>query len=179
MTEVPGDEGLTAPFPRSAFIRSATVGRLLRTYGEVLDELRARGVLRTGNSPLGDYAERLFAGAFGWELSGNSAAGYDALDGETRYQIKARRLATRRASRQLSALRKLPEKPFDILAAVLFHSDFTVLRAALIPHDVVVNIARRTEHTNSWRLMLTDAVWDLAGVEDVTERLREVAAQDA
>ncbi|WP_147276179.1 DUF6998 domain-containing protein [Sphingomonas aracearum] len=44
-------------------------------------------------SPVGDYAETLFARAFGWTLEPNSRAAFDACDASgRRYQIKARRL---------------------------------------------------------------------------------------
>lgn len=38
---------------------------LLRLHGRIIDELRGRGVVRTGNGPIGDYAELLFARAYG------------------------------------------------------------------------------------------------------------------
>src|SRR5690606_8844173 len=66
--------------PRSEALGRATVRELLRLHAEVLDELRRREVVRTSNSPVGDYAELLFATAFGWELENSSAAGHDATD---------------------------------------------------------------------------------------------------
>jgi hypothetical protein len=158
---------------RSDFIRRASVGTLMQIYGDVLEELRERGILRTGNGPIGDYAERLFATAFGWKLTDNSASGHDATDAKgLRYQIKARRITSRNASRQLRALRKLPDRPFDVLAAVLFDEDFGIMRAALLPYELVVACAKRAEHTNSWRLMMSDRLLLMLGVEDVTDRIR-------
>lgn len=158
---------------RPAHVRDASIRELLTLYGQVIDELRDREVVRTANSPLGDYAERLFARAFEWELEGNSAAGHDAIGDGVRYQIKARRISARNPSRQLSAIRRLPDKTFDLVAAVLFDEGFSVLRAALIPHAVVEQRAKRREHTNSWRFVLDDSVWLLPGVQDVTAALIE------
>ena len=90
----------------------------------------------------------------------------------TRYQIKARRLAGNAGDRQLGALRKLPEKGFDKLAAVLFDARFGIARAAIIPHALVAANSTRQGHTNSWRFMLRDDVWSWRGVEDVTAVLR-------
>jgi len=59
----------------------------------------------------------------------------------------------------------LPDTTFDVLAAVLFDEHFTVLRAAFIPHDVVPLYATWVEHTNSWRFMLDDKVWQMSGVK--------------
>ncbi|RAK56393.1 hypothetical protein DJ017_16030 [Phenylobacterium soli] len=142
-----------------------------------MDELRVRKVVRTSNSPVGDYGELLFAKAFGWQLESNSAAGHDATDGRgTRYQIKARRLSAPSGSRQLSAIRRLNDKTFDYLAAVLFDANFKVSRAVIIPHSVVASRARRREHTNSWLFMLEDRVWLVPGARDVTAELAVAAA---
>ena len=162
---------------RSFLVSNSTVRELLSLYGEVLDELRAREIVRTGNGPVGDYAEHLFAFAFGWTLEANSSSGHDAVGGNTRYQIKARRVTARNRSRQLGAIRRLPEQTFDVLAAVIFDELFRVQRAILIPHSEVLARAKRVEHTNSWRLVLDDGWWEVPGVDDVTVDLR--AAQEA
>lgn len=177
----PRDTRPTVPPPpardRPEHVRAATIRELLVTYADLLEELRAREIVRTGNSPVGDYAETLFARAFGWKLEGNSYAGYDALDliRNEKVQIKARRMTRHNASRQVSAIRRLPERTFDTLAAVLLGEDFSVKRAALIPHEVVARNAKRTEHTNSWRFLLEDRIWLEPGVSDVTAELRQAA----
>jgi len=175
------EAGVTAPCPeaspdRPIWMSEASVAELVRSYGHLLDELRQRGVLRTGNSPVGDYAEHLFARAFGWTLAGNSTGGHDAVDDAgLRYQIKARRLASIRTSRQLGALRGLDAAPFDHLAATLFDTDLTVLRAVIVPLSIVKQHSVFVPHTNSWRLMLSDTVASLSGVRDVTAIVRTTA----
>lgn len=159
-------------------IRSATVRELLIMHASIMSELRSRAIIRTSNAPLGDYAELLFANAFSWDLESNSSSGHDAIDiSGIRYQVKARRLTSYNKSRQLSAIRRLPDTTFDVLAAALFNEDYTVRRAALIPHSVVVTLAKRREHTNSWLFLLHDRVWEIDGVRDVTQQLIR-AAQD-
>jgi hypothetical protein len=156
-------------------LANLAVSDLLRLHGDVLDELRRRAVLRSSNSPSGDYGELLFSRAFGWELRNNSSSGYDAVDAEgVRYQIKCRRLTPANPSRQLSFIRKLPERPFDVLAGVLLNSAFRVVRAALVPVEVVQAQATYVAHVNAWRLLLRDSVWALGGVQDVTDSLRRV-----
>lgn len=151
---------------------------LLRAYGTILDELRRRDVVRSANSPISDYAEVLFCRAFGWTQENNSASGFDARDtAGQRYQIKARRLTDAPGSRQLSAIRNLAGDPFDLLAAVLFASDFSIHRAGLIPAAVVKSRVRRSGHTNSDVFHLRDDVWTIPGVIDVTDRLRHVAGK--
>ena len=148
--------------------------QLLVLHADIADELRNRGVTRSSNNPLGDYAEHLFCKAFGWHQESNSVKAFDAIDQTTnlKYQIKARRLTEQNPSRQLSAIRNLDMKGFDTLAAALFDRSYKILRAALIPHYVILNYAKYIEHSNSWRFMLHDKILMQQGVTDVTEQLR-------
>ena len=150
---------------------------LLGLHVEILEELRYRGVIRTMNNPTGDLAEFLFCQAFSWKLAPNSNKGFSATDSRgNRYQIKGRRPHQRNTSRQLSQMRNL--ESFDTLAAVLFDDKYAVKRAALIPGAVVHEQSKFVEHTNSYKFMLTDDVWDDEQVTDVTEKLRAVVAQE-
>ncbi len=155
-------------------LEALSVSDLLRLHAEVLDELRRRQVLRSANGPAGDYGELLFCRAFGWMPQPNSARGFDAVDKHgVRYQIKCRRITAFNTSRQLSFIRNLPDRPFDILAGVLLDEAFRVTRAALIPVEIVQSHARYVGHVNAWRIILRDAVWTFPGVSDVTESLRD------
>ena len=146
---------------------------LLSLHVAIMDELRDRGIIRSGNNPTGDYAEHLFCKRFGWKLEGNSRKGYDAIDDAMKYQIKGRRLNRHsNQSRQLSAIRDLDG--FNVLAGVLFDHDFRITRAALIPVRIVQKLSAPADYTNSFKLFLRDQVWDEAGVRDVTAELREV-----
>jgi hypothetical protein len=146
---------------------------LLLLHVRVGEELRTRGMVRSANNPVGDFAEYLFCRAFGWEQAGASESGFDAVDGVgMRYQIKSRRLHSRNTSRQMSALRNMDKQPFDMLAAVLFDEDFKIWRAALIPFHVVLGRSKYGSHANSHRFLLHDDVWNIGGVQDVTETLR-------
>jgi hypothetical protein len=157
-------------------ITHMSVKGLLAMHGAITDELRARKVVRTSNAPGGDYAETLFARAFGWTLENSSALGFDAVDSEgVRYQIKSRRLTGRIGERQLSALRRVPDKTFDYLAAVLFDATYGVSRAIILPHAVIEAGARFRSHTNSWLFMLDDKVWELPDAQDVTATLAGAA----
>ena len=147
---------------------------LLALHAQVSSELRARGLTRSANTPTGDLAEYLFCKAFGWQQADNSHSNIDAigLDG-TRYQIKGRRLTSNK-SRQLSAIRNIDGAHFDFLAGVLFSEDYSVLRAAIIPHAVALSRSTFVIHTNSHRFLLRDDVWLAPGVRDVTAELRGV-----
>ncbi len=150
-----------------------TTLELLGLQSGVLSELRRRKVLRSSNSPAGDYGELLFSRAFSWSLEANSSSGHDATDKTgLRYQIKCRRLTPRNKSRQLSFMRNLPSKPFDVLAGVLLDENYLVFRAALVPFSVVNEKAAYSPHVKAWRLILRDSIWDIPGVRDVTAELK-------
>lgn len=149
-----------------------SVSDLLALHADIGENLRSRGIVRSANNPTGDLAEYLFCKAFGWQQAHNSERGFDAtgMDG-IRYQIKGRRIHRRNKSRQLSAIRNLQCRPFDILAGVLFNDEFRVIRAALVPFEVVERRATYVAHTNSSKLMLRDEIWEEVGTDDVTEKL--------
>lgn len=158
-------------------LQSATPAQLLALYADVLAELRQRGIARSTNNPAGDYAEYLIAKALGLQLSSNSNVGYDAIGADgTRYQVKGCRPTASNPSRQLGALRNLPERHFDYLGGVLFAEDFSVARACLIPADVVTQEATHRAHVNAWILQLRDGLWAVSGVRDITDAVRAAVA---
>ena len=167
---------MTEPSRAKLDPRVLTVRELLAGYSAIMAELRRREIVRSSNNPVSDYAEVLFCRAFGWVREKNSAAGYDARDASgTRYQIKARRMTPQNGSRQLGAIRKLDDGPFDQLAGVLFDEEFQVLRAILVPLAVVRQRSVHVAYTSSWRFLLHDDTWLAAGIRDVTEDLWRIA----
>lgn len=173
---VAAPSGPTEPPSEEPPLARASIRELLTLHAEVMEELRRREVVRTSNSPVGDYAELLFSTAFGWTLENSSASGHDATDKDgLRYQIKSRRLTSRNGSRQLSFLRRLPEKKFDYLAAVLFDARYQVKRAIILPHEGLETRCRYSKHANGWLLRLEDSCWEMAGARDVTDEIKSVA----
>jgi len=157
-------------------LRGLAPRELLRLHAQVSEQLRERAIVRSSNNPAGDFAEYLFCRAFGWSPARNSNKSSDALcsDGKL-YQIKSRRPTRHNPSRQLSAIRELDKGGFDFLAGVIFAEDYTVARAAIIPHNMVLANSAFVERTNSWRFVLRDSVWDWPSVVDVTEKLSAVS----
>jgi hypothetical protein len=160
-----------------AFVRARKVNELLELHGAILEELREKKIVRSSNGPVGDYAELLFSRAFSWVLEGNAASGHDAKNGEgQRYQIKSRRITRHNNSRQLSFIRRLPDKRFDFLAGVLFNADYSIYRAAIVPHNLLEPRCRFSKHANGWLFKLEDDVWTMPEVRDVTDELKATAA---
>ncbi len=151
-----------------------TISELLSLHGAVLDELKSRGVVRSKNNPTGDYAEWLVSMRLGFSLETNSAKGFDATDSQGfRYQIKGRRVTPDNRSTQLGVIRNLDARDFDFLVAVVFDRDWTVLRAAKIPHGVVATLATFRPHVNGHVMHLRPTVLDVHGVEDISAALRD------
>jgi hypothetical protein len=69
-------------------------------------------------------------------------------------------------SRQLSPIRGLDKCHFDYLAGVLFHPDFTVYKACMIPSRLITETARESEHVNGAIIHLRESWWNAAGVQD-------------
>lgn len=153
-------------------ITALSTVELLQSYAAIINELRARGVMRTKNNPVADYSEWLVSNALGLELERNSRAGYDAVGPDnTRYEIKGRRITPDNRSTQLSAIRNLEAKSFDFLIGIIFEADFSIKFAAKVPQTVVGEIARYSKHTNSHIMILREAIFDDERVENITQVL--------
>ena len=150
------------------------VQQLLTLDRQILNELRRRQIVRTGNSPVGDWAELLVAKAFGGELAPNSEKSYDVLTPDNqRLQVKARMLdPTKVGSNTLSAIRTWD---FDQLVVVLFDPDtFTVSSASSVPTASAQPHAKHSAHTNAWILRPTPDLMALG--DDITNKLTHIAA---
>lgn len=83
---------------------------------------------------------------------------------------------SRRPSRQLGVIRNLESKKFDYLAGVLFNEDYSVHRAIVIPQMQLLKMKSRfSNYVNGQSFYLHDDTWKIAGVEDVTSKLRDAA----
>ena len=145
--------------------------RLASTHEDNLHQPSGMGSLAN----LADtFARQLFCAAFDWDVSAPPAiTGYDAIDTEDRrFRIKGRKLTPFDGSCQLSAIRNLSNAPFDYLAAVLFDASSQVLRAAIVPVDLLPEFATYRRSVNAHFVHLGDAVWQSPRVQDVTAHLQ-------
>jgi len=62
----------------------------------------------------------------------------------------------------------------NAVAAVPFNEDHSVIRAALIPHALALDMATFVQRTNSHRFLLRDDIWNAPGVHDVKAELQAV-----
>jgi hypothetical protein len=129
-----------------------------RAWASCMKELARRDLIRTANTPVGDYGERVACEMLGLERLGFSEKSIDAVDANgIRYQIKSRRITPQNPSRQLGAIRDIDSGPFDVLLAVFFDEDLTLTELWSIPCAVVAEAAF-VERTNSTRFVLTQSL---------------------
>lgn len=152
-----------------------SAGQLLRLYAEILTRLRATGVVRSGNAPAGDLAERLVLDAYTGTLAPPSAKSWDVLTPDGRkLQVKCRVIASAKPNGQFFS----PFRSWDFDACV-----FVLLDAAT--YDVALALEIDCEST---RLMSRETTWvaghriSIANVrastsaKDVTRELAEAFA---
>ena len=140
-----------------------------------MGELNRRGLIRSSNNPVADYAEFLVVEALSLSRVAKSVKGHDAIDKNgMKYEIKGRRLTRRNNSRMLSAIRDLESGHFHYLAGVLFKEDFTFDKACLIPVEIVRTKCKYRRHTNAHILELKDHLWQDPTCVDISEKVREV-----
>jgi len=152
---------------------------VLSLLSDIIEELRNRGLTRTKNNPVADYAEHLVCKAFSLTPAKKSTKGYDAVETNgKKYEIKSRRYSAGSKPTRFSAIRDLETQHFDILVAILFSQDFTVQRAVFLPYATVRRVAFRQEHVNGWILPIRDSLWSADDVVDVTEALRKAQKEE-
>ncbi len=131
-------------------------------WAAVMREMHRRGLVRSWNNPVADYAERIVADHLKLQLASKSAQGFDATDndGRIRYQIKSRRLTAENSSRQLGVIRKLDENEFDFLIAAIFDEELKLSEMWSIPHEVIKNFATYVPTLNGHRITLRQPLTD-------------------
>lgn len=143
---------------------------LMGLYASILKELNYRKVTRTYNSPVGDYAEWLFASVYNLNLESNSNKGYDVIDvkNNIKYQVKSRWFNSARESRQLNVIRNYKDKEFDYLIVIFFNENFKVKEVYTVPHEVVGDYGRYSKYQNGYILTVNQRVIMDKRVENIT-----------
>jgi hypothetical protein len=130
-------------------IGALATGELLRLYGGILDELRARGVVRSRNAPAGDLAETLAMIVYNGTLAPQSEKSWDVLAADgTKVQVKCRVLATGKAG----AFSPFRSDGFDLCVFVVLDPGYEVVSATELPVAEVYAIAREVAWVNGVRV---------------------------
>jgi len=149
---------------------------LMNVYGKIIDELKLRNVVRTYNSPVGDYAEWLVTQKMGYKLEINSNKGYDAIDDEgRRYQIKSRwetEDTPSKKTRQLNVIRNYESCEFDYLIMVIFDKHFCVKEAYVTPHSIIKQYSKYQKHQNGYIVYAQGAILADKQTKNITNLLQ-------
>jgi hypothetical protein len=161
----------------SADLSTISDSGLFSLYRAILSELKSRGVIRTENAPVGDYAEYLVKAALGGKLARSSEKSWDVLGNDgAKLQVKARVVSE---PALLSQLQLSPFRSFDFHFAIivlLSAADYTVARASKVPRHVVETFAVYRQHVNGKVLFARAEVMGHPDATDLTATLR--AAQN-
>jgi hypothetical protein len=133
-----------------------SVEELLRLSRAAVTELRERGIVRTANSPAGDYAEWLVMATTRGERAPNSTKSHDVVTPEgERLQVKCRVVTDlkKRSERQLSPFRSWD---CDAVVIVLFDERFAIRRMTRLPPEVVKASSKWQEHVRGDIAFATD-----------------------
>jgi len=71
---------------QAAKFKSKGAKELLRTHAALSLALREKGITRSANNPVADYAEGLGCAALGLELASASTPGYDGRAADRKYK---------------------------------------------------------------------------------------------
>ncbi|MGA3094626.1 MAG: hypothetical protein ABSD79_04495 [Dehalococcoidales bacterium] len=133
--------------PNSIDISRLKDTELLGLYADLMEELRHRGILRTSNNPVADYAEYVAVERLHLIRSEKEEKGCDATDNKgKRYQIKGRRLTRHNASRQLGVIRNIEKDLFNSLIVVIFAEHFELMEIWQISISFVKAHSSWSEH---------------------------------
>lgn len=144
---------------------------LLQEYASILNRLNAGGIVRTYNSPVGDYAEWIVKETMNLILEPNSNAGYDAVDDTgIKYQIKSRWLHEgQQGLQKLGIIRDYEKHDFDYLILVIFNKDFTIHKVFQWPHESVKDIGKYNKRLNGYQITITERIFKDPRAVDLTE----------
>ena len=127
-------------------LTARTVPELLRLWTGSMSELRARGLIRTGNNPVGDLAEAIAYEHYGGERGSFSQKGWDIrTPGGERIQVKGMRRTPDNKRVNLSAIR---DTDYDTLLVVIFDFEFDLADAFTISRQAVELTWSRNQHVN-------------------------------
>ena len=95
---------------------------LLHTWGRVMEELRDRDIVQSGNSPIADVAETVVEHQYKGKKAPPNTRGWDVKVKSRRIQVKALRQAGRKRS-QLSPIRS---DEYEAVVVVVFDAQLHV-----------------------------------------------------
>lgn len=136
--------------PRKLDVTRWSDPNLLETWGRIMVELRRREIVRSGNSPIGDLAERIVEDQYGGKRAPANTTAYDVKVGKRKLQVKAIRM-TKNRGMSLSPIRS---QKYNAVVVVVFDELLHVREMWELPRRAVKECGRYSEHVNGHILSL-------------------------
>ncbi len=135
-------------------------------------------MLRTSNKPVADYSEWLVLRCLRLTLACNTSSSHDTTDVKgIKYQIKGRRVGPKIKSVQLSDIRNLETRPFEVLVTLIFEFDFSIQHAAAVSNDMVLEYASYPKHTNLHLFHVLDSLFKGTMIYDIRPLMSIIQAE--
>jgi 5S rRNA maturation endonuclease (ribonuclease M5) len=137
--------------------------QILSDYARIQRELRARDIVRTYNSPVGDIAEAIVAAHYGGTRGAFAQPGWDVLtpDGQ-RLQVKGMRRTATNRRRNLSVIR---DADYDAVVIVILDEDYRVSEGMRLERETVEALFPHRDYVNGRIITVTQALRAYPGVE--------------
>jgi hypothetical protein len=124
---------------------------LPRLWGELMEEMRAREIITSGNSPIADIAERVVIDHLGGDLAPRNTAGHDVRIGRRRVQVKG----LRQTSARKSSLSPIRSQNYSEVVVVVFDPGLRVLEILRTLKRWVPECGHWSQHVNGHVLSLS------------------------
>ncbi|MEW4354700.1 hypothetical protein AB1I63_07420 [Streptococcus pneumoniae] len=156
----------------------------LQEHSNILVNLKNDGILRTNNSPVGDYAEWLAVKVLNLKLEKNSEKGIDAKDRKNCYQIKARKANVNgKLNRMLGIIRDYDENDKGnknkYLIVLFFDFEYNVSEAYEIPYSILSKLkGNKSKHENGLKITLGERLIEQykKEIKNITDKFTDKGA---
>ena len=127
---------------------------LLILHGQILDELKKRGIAKTRNQPISEYSKWLVRNKLQLKDVQNPNEKYDGIDKDGyKYLVRSRQIIDNRPVR-FSVIRNIEDRNFDFLVVVTFDKNCEITESYIIPIDFLLEEVEYNEHQNGYLLKL-------------------------
>jgi hypothetical protein len=145
-----------------------SVPELLRDWGTIMGELRAREIIRTNNNPVGDLAEAIVAEYYHGKRGSFSQAGWDVkTESGDLIQVKALRHGPGSHRRNLSPIR---DTGYSHVVIAIFDESFRVLDGLRLSRALVEKLFPTLAYVNGRIITVTQSLSENREVEHLDLR---------
>lgn len=140
----------------SEILKYKTPLELLKLHGEILQELKRQGVVKTRNQPIADYSKWLVRTRLNLKEVKNPNEKYDAYDNSgIKYLVRSRQVIGDNLA-LFSVIRKIEERNFDYVVVITYDEEYKIADAYKIPIDILIKEVDYNDYQNGYIIKLRD-----------------------